>query len=717
MLKTISTLFLCVFLFSVVSADGLEIVKTRGIEELMMNGEIIHSTSAQIINEKLISVNRSTQVITWSEQQQESETPFYSINLNGKKWTSAKKTSYDLLLRENHFDPMQSDRQELDAQLQSRANCNLFIVQFVTQNLADYQEVLVNMGVEIHQFIPNHSFIVRMLPEKLEAVQSLEFVRWVGPMHASYKLQTNLLQNSRGSEHYNIVVISKADKDSLVAEITRLGARVVNPTEGSLLLVAELNAQQVIEVAHLNSVMWIDKATPIEEDMDNARIQGGANYVEGKFGNFTGVGIRGHVIEGIYPNHPDFAANEHREAPIAIDDPAGTSHGHSTYGQVFGSGEGNAKARGMLPDAQGYYTNYNAVYNGSGKGPGSRYELTNRLVNEHKIMFQTSSWGYARTLDYDSRSAEMDDIIFNFDMPTCQSQSNSGTRMSRPQAWAKNIISGGGLKHFDNANPEDDSWNNTASIGPATDGRIKPDLCAFYDNILTTSQSGYTSSFGGTSGATPIIAGHVGLTIQLWTDGVFGNVLKAPKEDRFANRAHFTTTKALLINTARQYSFEGKNHDRTRVHQGWGFPSLKNMIDLKDKILIVDEEDILTNLDSKTYQINVVAGEPQFKATLIWNEPTPSLNASKQLINNLDLKVTSPDGTVYYGNNGLLEGMYSTPGGESDKIDCVENVFVQNPGAGLWTVEVIADEINVDNHLETPETDVDYALVVSGITK
>ena len=32
----------------------------------------------------------------------------------------------------------------------------------------------------------------------------------------------------------------------------------------------------------------------------------------------------------------------------------------------------------------------------------------------------------------------------------------------------------------------------------------------------------------------------------------------------------------------------------------------------------------------------------------------------------------------------------------------------------MWTVEVIASEINEDSHVETPEVDADFALVVSG---
>ena len=87
----------------------------------------------------------------------------------------------------------------------------------------------------------------------------------------------------------------------------------------------------------------------------------------------------------------------------------------------------------------------------------------------------------------------MDDIIWRLDIAITQSQSNSGTRQSRPQAWAKNIISVGGIRHFNTLTTADDSWTSGASIGPAEDGRIKPDVSYWYDGIFTTTTgSGYT---------------------------------------------------------------------------------------------------------------------------------------------------------------------------------------------------------------------------------
>src|SRR5260370_36455937 len=99
---------------------------------------------------------------------------------------------------------------------------------------------------------------------------------------------------------------------------------------------------------------------------------------------------------------------------------------------------------------------------------------------------------------------------------------------------------------------------------------------------------------------------------------------------------------------------------------------------------------------------------------MVYKEPMGTTSASLHRINDLDLQVTSPSGVVYWGNNGLLAGMWSVPGGEPDTKNTVENVFIETPEPGFWTVRVIASEINQDSHPATPELDADYALVVSG---
>ena len=100
---------------------------------------------------------------------------------------------------------------------------------------------------------------------------------------------------------------------------------------------------------------------------------------------------------------------------------------------------------------------------------------------------------------------------------------------------------------------------------------------------------------------------------------------------------------------------------------------------------------------------------------MTWSDLNGTTSGSQHRINNLDLRITSPSGDVYWGNSGLNGGIWSTAGGVADTINTVENVFIQDPAEGVWTVEVIAADVNVDGHRETPARDVDFALVVMGV--
>ena len=175
-----------------------------------------------------------------------------------------------------------------------------------------------------------------------------------------------------------------------------------------------------------------------------------------------------------------------------------------------------------------------------------------------------------------------------------------------------------------------------------------------------------------------------------------------------------TTAKALMINTAFRYDFTGQNHDLTRVHQGWGMPDLEELYNYRDKIVIIDETDVLLPLATNSYNIGVLPGEANLRVTMTYADPPGVPSSSQHRINDLTLKVTSPSGVVYWGNNGLLEGNVSTPDGDPNDYDTVENVFIANPEDGSWTVEVMAMEINQDSHVETPGLDADYALVITG---
>ncbi|MFF3248959.1 S8 family serine peptidase [Streptomyces sp. NPDC002870] len=414
---------------------------------------------------------------------------------------------------------------------------------------------------------------------------------------------------------------------------------------------------------------------------------------------------------GLRTTHQEFAAFP----PIMhTANTTSTSHGTSTYGQIFASGV-NSTARGLLPQAQPIFAANSLV--------SDRWAHTAQLVDPagpYRAVFQSNSWGSALTFGYNSTSAAMDDIVFDHDILICQTQGNTGNRSGRPQAWAKNVVSVGGIYHYDTVSRTDDAWNGGASIGPAADGRIKPDLSNYYDAVHTTASGGdaaYTGTFSGTSAATPITCGYAGLIHQMWADGVFDG---SPGQDRdvFASRPHAATAKALLINSADQYAFTGDSHDLARMKQGWGTASAGNLYQQAQGNnwqlpILVNETDVLTGGQSATYTLTTDGSQP-LKATMAYTDPMGSPSAAQARVNDLTLKITAPDGTIYWGNNGLAAGNWSTPGGSANTIDTVENVFIQTPAASTWTIQVTASQVNADGHVETPATDADFALVATG---
>jgi len=493
-----------------------------------------------------------------------------------------------LHLRYATFDPL-SGEPALPAALRDVGD--LWIVQFAGVPTQHGRDAVLAAGGRLHSYLPHNAYVVRIPAGKVAAVAGVPAARWVGRYQPAYRLDPVLLDGlANGSvaaaRRYNIVVTEKhGDKPALGARIAAIGGTVISEEPGSILFSVELTGVQLLQVVTFDEVLWVDEWTPPEEDMDNARIQGGGNYVEAQAG-YAGSGLNAHIYEGIEATHPAFSGS----VINVLSGGASTSHGTNTAGIVFGDGTGRPQFRGMAPNVGKFYTNYSSVTT-------SRWQVVSDLVNIHNVSHTTASWGGTRTLAYTSVSADSDDIIFDHDICWTQSQSNAGDQMSRPEAWAKNIFSIGAVQHYDNSNPGDDSWQaGNGSCGPAADGRIKPTLSAYYDSIGTTATGGgYTTNFGGTSGATPIIAGHNVLAIQMFADesaspgfGPFGNPLRSPGAGVHANRPHFPTLKALQVASASQWPFSGASADNSRMHVGWGFPNLQTMWDLRAKTHIID---------------------------------------------------------------------------------------------------------------------------------
>ncbi len=288
-----------------------------------------------------------------------------------------------------------------------------------------------------------------------------------------------------------------------------------------------------------------------------------------------------------------------------------------------------------------------------------------------------------------------------------------------------------------------------SSRGPTNDGRIKPDLVAPGVAVVSTrtdqnptyEQWGscsvpaelqtYYVTKGGTSMSTPLTAGAAVLVRQYYEDGWHGEGesttnLFPVAGDGFNPSA--ALVKATLVNGAwdmvpGQYG----TGPEQELPPGWDSSDLPNnaagygRVDLEAALFpgsgfgrdpgrdleVHDASPGLATSAFTDYPVTLAASGDPLIVTLVWSDPYAELAAGSQLVNDLDLTVTSPGGTVYLSN-----GIDRTTGG-ADRVNNVEQVKVTAPETGVWTVRV--NGWNVPGNAVPGTTTQPYALAISAV--
>jgi len=614
-----------------------------------------------------------------------------------------------------------------------------YIVQFVTRPIEDYRLDLAWLGADVHGFLADQAHLVRMTPTVAAQVAALPHVRWVGALDARQKVtdqvwQRHVMSTDADALTYGVLLVD-TDAELVAGVMRELDAQgiAVVASSGSSFLELALTPDQLRTVLDFDEVVFAEPVTAMSADTNEAREVGGANYIENVRG-YDGSGVTVAVVDdALFDGHREFRANPPTilTANPVFDDGKVRSHGTLVSGVLFAEGV-RSRNRGIVPGARSLFISYEPA---ESYDPGVYIPRLADPDGPYRASVMVQAFGRELTTGYTALSSYVDDLLFNNDILLVQSQGNQGNQLSRPTANAKNVVSVGGVYHWDNTSSADDQWYvpyfrdgevvPPASIGPVSDGRIKPDFVHFYDRVSTTTVTAQGrdhsyANYGGTSMSTPITGGYFALLYEMWSDGVFDQQpgVLGGERDAFADKPAAATMRALAVNTAAEYDFEGAEADLTRTHQGWGQVNARNAYDMgiQGEIpILVDESVVLGEFGTAAFTVDVAdRGACGLRASMVYTDPAGSPIARVHRVNDLSLKLTSPDGTIYWGNNGLREGNWSTPGGASNRVDTTENVFVGDAAAGRWTVEVLVEELNQDGHPETAELDADFGLVVSG---
>jgi hypothetical protein len=343
-------------------------------------------------------------------------------------------------------------------------------------------------------------------------------------------------------------------------------------------------------------------------------------------------------------------------------------HGDMTVGIVGGAGNLDPTVPGMAPGAFLWVRQYD-----------SNLPNTLSLFNNDQVMVFSSSYSNGCNAGYTSLTEMVDEEIY--DNPTllqvfsAGNSNNSDCGYGAGDQWGN--VTGGhkiGKNVIATANlTDDEGLVNSSSRGPASDGRIKPDIAANGQGQMSTDPNNAYAPGGGTSAACP---GITGITAQL---------IQAFREMNGNADPESSLIKAAMLNTAYDLGNTGPDFS-----YGWGrVNAYRTLLTLEENRYLNASVD---QGNSNVHNITVPAGVEQVRIMLYWMDPEGSTSASFALVNDLDLTVEDPSTTTHLP--WLLDHTpnavnLSTPAGNGvDGLNNMEQVAINTPTAGTYNVTV-----------------------------
>lgn len=400
---------------------------------------------------------------------------------------------------------------------------------------------------------------------------------------------------------------------------------------------------------------------------------GGRNLVRSNLLNhngkaYDGTGIKGCVFDdGFAGPHVDFKNRTIQNT--VVEGAGGGTHGDMVAGIFGGAGNINPDGIGIAP---GVFLNIENYYT-------SGYTMSSaEWHKEDGVSIFNASYSNGCNAGYTIVTQTVDqNAVDNPSMINIYSAGNSGTSncsygagsiwgtITGGHKMAKNCITTANLF-------ADGTLVPSSSRGPASDGRIKPDIAAFGQGQLSLDPNNQYDPGGGTSAASPTIAG---LTAQLYQ--AYQEINNEP--------APAALIKATLLNTAVDFGRPGPDFE-----YGWGQAHGGRALDLlerKDHL-----KDQISQGQQNTHRVIIPDNVDEIRLMLYWADAPGSEAAQKALVNNLDLKVTDLDGNVNLplvldhtpNESNLIKN--AVPG--IDDLNNVEQVRLFKPAGGDYTITI-----------------------------
>jgi hypothetical protein len=494
-------------------------------------------------------------------------------------------------------------------------------------------------------------------------------------------------------------------------------------------------------LASRGDVQWIEESVPRVLFNDKASIAAHLNTTNAwNTWLLTGKGqIVGHADTGLDTGnlttlHPDFQGRIVALIALGRTGDASDTHGHGTHtaGSILGDGSASSgQYRGMAYQAG---LVHESILDSSGalSGFNSVYDLF-ALSYAYGATIHSDSWGSDTYGAYDSESRSADLFAWNYpNHLAIFASGNAGTDANKDgvvdtgsvgsPATAKNVVavgasendrpSGSGgyssytwyaawpsnyptepissdkISYSATTSPYLQGMAAFSSRGPASDNRIKPDVTGPGTDVISTRSSVGSSSLwgklssntrycfsGGTSMATPLIAGSTALLRQYAVER--GGVTNPSA----------ALLKAMLVGGSRSLSPGQYGTGSTREIpdaspnnvEGWGQPDIANTVHPTNGMVRLFDRIAPAAGATNTIALPVTVSNTPLDVALAWIDYPATAGAGVTLVNDYDLQIVAPDGTVSYPNGGTAR----------DSRNTVEAIHLIATQTGVYRVQTI----------------------------
>lgn len=596
------------------------------------------------------------------------------------------------------------------------------------------RQALWQDGIDLGTYASGSTWIASIPTARVMEIAAHPAVRWLTPWDATLKVHPRARAGDWApwAQHPEqpgwVMVLLQLHHDVPLSRgqslATAVGGVPLPPVDGLHGLTLWLPSDRLETLAAQEEVLWIEEGPPpLTPTNDGVRDLLAVNTVAAAPFSLDGNGVRLFVFDGdaVRATHSTFDPGAGSRVTV-IDGTLPADHATHVAGTAAGDGNGG-RARGVAPGASLISASYEQV---GGSMPfwdnAGDIEVDFALArNLHDADLTTASLGSntardgfpcSREGDYGVSASLIDGIVRGdngsvgsavltvwaagnerIGGAVIHGRCGANYATMSPPACAKNPI------HIGGVNSDGGAMTTFSSWGPCDDGRLKPLLVSpacevgrgSGEAFVFSSLNGSDNAFGGsgwcgTSMAAPGVAGIATLFVEDWRAAGHGGADDRPLP---------ALVRAMLIHTAVDLGQEGPDF----IH-GYGLADATALISLLRAGSSLGSlpppgaatsawgTDTIDQGEVDTFNLEVPAGSATLRASLAWDDAPAAAFAADAAVNDLDLELASPSGSLH--RPWVLDaGTPTAPATTGiNSIDNQEQVVVEAPAAGTWTVRV-----------------------------